>query len=291
MKQFTGESLPMLVRGCWRWSALGAVLLLAGCLTGDSGERTVQVVELITTREDGVADSQVIPILFEGEEAWLALDNGAPFTFLFRGSDDPEFVEDAGTIVLGGEQWTVPAYGDDAIGVEVFRGKPILGVLGLDFFHDVPAAIDYPGGKLVRYLDGQLAADDAELPTLPLGGREHERALIDVRLDGETLTLMFDTGAHDTIWLGVAGKDGDEESAVQTADGEIWEVFEGSGLLELPGEGARSVPVLRALEIGYVSPELRELEANGLFGLTSLGWRRVVIDFDSGVLRLGPRQD
>jgi hypothetical protein len=48
---------------------------------------------------------------------------------------------------------------------------------------------------------------------------------------------------------------------------------------------------MRAMDIQYISPELRENNAQGLFGMTALGWRRVLFDFDSGLLRLGPRID
>ena len=242
---------------------------------------------LITTLEDGVADSQVVPIRLADTEGWLAIDTGAPFTFLFADSDGPEFVENAGTVEIGIESWQMPAYGDEAIGVEMFQGKPIVGVLGLDFFQDVPTALDYPGGRLVRYLDGQLPADDQVLPTVPLSGSEFDRALIDVVIDGIEITLMLDTGAHDTILVASQGQPDDEIAHVQTADGQIWEVSVGQSILSLPGEQPRAVTVMRAPELDYISPELNELDARGLFGMTSLGWRRIVFDFDNGVLRLG----
>ena len=99
---------------------------------------------------------------------------------------------------------------------------------------------------------------------------------------------MLDTGAHDTILIGAAGDDDDEPARVQTADGRIWDVRIGSAVLSLPGEDSRSVPVMRAADLPYIAPELREIKAHGLLGLTSLGWRRVVFDFDAGLLRLGP---
>jgi hypothetical protein len=264
------------------------LLIISAC--SSPPRSAIDTIPLITTRDDGVADSQVVPIRLEGREVWLALDTGAPFTFLFSEEGDPEFVEHAGTIVLGDEEWDVPAYGDDAIGVEEFQGKPIVGVLGLDFFLETPTAIDYPGGELVRYQGGELPAGDAKLPRLPLGGGEHRRALVEVEIDGESLTMMFDTGAHDTFWLGVAGKSEDEISEVQTADGDVWEVSVGSGSLELPGEAPRAIPVMRALEIGYLSEEFEEIGADGLLGLTAIGWRRVVLDFAEGVILFGPRE-
>jgi len=285
---------------------LSSLLLLAACATGaeplasgpaeegagrDRGLPAVARVPLITTRVDGVADSQVIPVRHEGRDAWLALDTGAPFTFLYRDEDaEEDFVEHAGTVWIEGEPWDLPGYGDDAIGVETFDGKPIVGVLGLDFFLEGPSAIDYPGGCLVRYLDGAVPVGDAALPRLPLTGTEHGRALVDVVIDDIEVTLMFDTGAHDTFWLGVRGNDEDEVSIVQTADGAQWEVFVGEGRIALPGEPVRSVPVMHAPSIGYVAAERAELGYDGLLGLTALGWRRIVVHSREGVIILGPRR-
>jgi hypothetical protein len=262
---------------------------LSGCLAGrDTSSSTV--VPLVTTRADGVADSQVVPVRCDGRRAWLALDTGAPFTFLFSDPGGDEYVEDAGEVELGGMRRRLPGYRDDAIGVETFRGRPIVGVLGLDWFADAPAAVDYPGGRIVRYQDGVLPEDE-RLPTLPLRGRDDERALVTVMLDGEALTLMLDTGAHDTILIDRVGDARDEVTAVQTADGRVWPVHVGEALLALPGEAPRTIPVLRAGDLAYVAPELRELGADGLLGLTALGWRRIVFDFDAGVVRLGPLEE
>src|SRR5687767_3050557 len=179
------------------------------------------VVTLHTTREDGVADVQAGPVQIDGVDEWLALDTGAPFTFLFSDPEGPEFLEHAGTIALGCETWDVPGYREDAIGVEMLEGKPILGILGIDFFADVPAELDYPGGKLVRHFDGELP--DFAQATIPLHGLEHDRPLVDVTIDDTPLTLLFDAGAHDTIWLGVEGDADDQPAGVQTADGAVWE--------------------------------------------------------------------
>ena len=106
--------------------------------------------------------------------------------------------------------------------------------------------------------------------------------------DGIELTLMLDTGAHDTILIDAVRGEDDNLTQVQTADGRKWEVYVGEAILSLPGEDQKTIPVLRATDLQYIAPELREIRAHGLFGLTSLGWRRVVFDFDGGALRLGP---
>jgi hypothetical protein len=256
-------------------------LLLIGCTATNT-------VPLITTFEDGVADSQVVPVRYMGSGAWLALDTGAPFTFLFADPNGPEYVEEGASVEIGCETWQVPLYGDEAIGVENFQGKPIVGVLGLDFFLDVPAEIDYPGGRLVRHLGGRLPASAAKLTELPLHGRENGRALIDVVIDHAGYTLMLDTGAHVTLLIDAACGEGGNLMQVQTADGGRCDVYLGEAELSLPGEPPRRVPVMRAREFPYLEDELSDLKMHGLFGLTSLGWRRVVFDFNAGALRLGP---
>ena len=268
--------------------SLNCALLLSvsGCASTGVPD-ALRSVPLVTTREDGVADSQVVPVRYEDEEAWLALDTGAPFSFLFADPDGPEFVERAGTVEIAGQRWELPGYGDDGIGIELFQERPIVGVLGLDFFFDRPSAIDYPAGRLERCISG---SDRRELTILKLKGRAPARALVEVVLDGQIRTMLFDTGAHDSLLLGVTGHAVDQAIEVQTADGVRWPVSEGLGRLELPGEPARTIPLMRAQEIGYISPMLKDLEAQGLLGLTALGWRRIELDFQAGELRLGSRR-
>jgi len=272
--------------------ALLSAVLAAGCGCVAAGPPdAIQYVPLVTTRADGVADSQVVPVRYQGRDAWLALDTGAPFSFLFAEPGGPEYVEQAGTVELAGESWTLPGYGDDAIGVELFQGRPIVGLLGLDFFLDRPSAIDYPAGRLERGAARPQHGERERLTILKLRGFEHAHALVEVLLDGRTRTLMFDTGAHDTLLLGdAAGSNAGPDEAeveVQTADGTTWPVRAGQGRLLLPGAPPCVIPVLRAQSIGYLSPMLEELGAEGLLGLTALGWRRIEFDFQAGELRLG----
>ncbi len=268
-------------RALWSWFA--PLFLAAACA---APPRDANAVPLVVTLDDGVADSQVVPVEVNGRAAWLALDTGSELSFLFRGPGDPEFLESAGAVWIGDECLWLPAYGDDGIGVEWFDGKPILGVLGLDFF--LPRGeIDYPGGRVVAYRSGPVP-NARDLPGLPLRVADGV-ARVTVAIDGGELELAFDTGAHDTILLGVDAQPGDEEMAVQTADGAVALVFAGRATVTLPGEPPRSVPVMRAQEIPYLAWLVDELDLDGLLGLTSIGFRRVVFDGDR--LRLGPRAD
>ena len=278
--------------------ALLATFVLVGC--GDNlafdpgddgagddappGERwcEINVVPLVTTRDDGVADVQVVPVVIDGEDGWLALDTGAPLTFVYR--DD--YIEHAAWLELGCEAHPIAGYGDDAIGVEYYEGKPIFGILGLDFVGTV-GEIDYPGGRLARH--EAAPADVAALPSAPLT-LTGDRALVDFTIDDAALRMIFDTGAHDTLWVGVEGQPGDIPGKVQMADGSTWEVWYGSGSLELAGQTAREIPVIRGLDNDYISPELEELGAQGLIGLSAFGWRRIVWDADAERMYLGPLQ-
>lgn len=239
---------------------------------------------LILSYSEGVADSQVIPVTVNGAAAWLALDTGSAHTFLFRQDDDPEWVEDAGEVRIGARTLRLPGYGAAGIGVEMFEGKPILGILGADFF--LPRGeIDYPGGRVVNWGDGPIPAAQ-DLPSIPLRVVE-DLARVRVVMDGRELDLMLDTGAHDSVLLGVDGQPGDEAVEVGTADGAFSTTWYGTSTIELPREAPRSVNVMRAQEIPYISPWLVEEQgAHGLLGLTSLGFRRLIFDGDR--LRLGP---
>jgi hypothetical protein len=220
----------------------------------------------------------------DGVAAWLALDTGSAGTFLYRKPGDPPYVAEAGTVRLGAKTVQLPGYGAEGIGPEMFLGKPILGILGVDFF--LPRGeIDYPAGRVVAWGNRPIPGV-TELPSLPLRV-VGDLARVTVRVEGIELDLMLDTGAHDTVLLGVDGQPGDDAAAVGTADGAESPVYAGTALIELPHELPRRVPVLRALEIPYISPWLvDEQGANGLLGLTSLGLRRLI--FDGELMRLGP---
>jgi len=247
--------------------------------TSDTCESNV--VPMVTTRVDGVADTQVVPIVVDGRDAWLAIDTGSQRTFVFR----DEYEEDAAVLTIGCEQRSVPGYGEAGIGVEEFEGKPILGILGLEFFGDV-GEIDYPGGTITRH--ASLPADVARLPHAPFVNRD-DRGLVDLEIDAVPVRMMLDTGAPSTLWLGVEGNEGDERGQVQTADGRLWDVWFGQGEIALAGE-RRVVPVTRGLAIPYIGPELEELGAQGLLGVTSLGWRRFVWDTPNGLIYFDARR-
>jgi hypothetical protein len=260
--------------------------------TGGQGvggsECAVNELPLLITIEDGVADSQAVPVRYEGQDGWLGVDTGSPTTFVFGKEGDPEYVARAGSIELGCEVRPVASRTFDAIGVELLEGKPVLGVLGIDFFREYPSELDYPGRRVQRFLAG--GGPDGVDALAPMPFTFHDpRIVLDVALDATPVRLIYDTGAHDTIWVGVDGQPGDREVVLGSADGETISAFYGSAELTMTTDRPTDIRVLRAPEWPYLAEELREFDIDGLLGATGIGFRRVVFDFASSRLLLGPR--
>jgi len=258
----------------------------ADAASGDAPSDTCLTNELplTITLADGVADSQVVPVRYKGQDGWLGLDTGSATTFVFGDPGGPEYVPDAGEIELGCEKLPVSSRRLEAIGVEYFADKPILGILGLDFFQSQLSEIDYPDRRVARYRDNpapptQLLQVHAIL--------KNDRVLLDLSIDATALTLIYDVGAHDTLWVGVPGKPGDLQTELGFADGSTVTAWAGTGLLAVATE-TRSIPVVRTPTLPYLEDELVELGAQGLFGMTGMAFRRIVFDLSHERLLLGP---
>lgn len=244
------------------------------------------VVDLeLTISPDGVADSQVVPVRRDGSDAYLAIDTGSPLTFVFGDPGDPEYVEHAADLEIGCERYPVASLTLEAIGPEPFNGRMIIGVLGMDFFSEVPSELDYPGARVVRHLDGEVPGGLTEVPVEWNGAR----ILVDAALDDQSLRLIYDAGSPHTLWVGQDGQPGDEPIEVGTADGNTTPAFAGTASLDFAGERDQVIPVWRALELPYIAEELAELGADGLLGATGLGFRHVAFELYRSRIWLGPR--
>lgn len=241
--------------------------------------------ELTITR-DGVADSQVVPIRYEGVDGYLAIDTGSPLTFVFGAPGDPEYVEHAGDVEVGCELYPVSSLTLDAVGREPFNGKPILGIVGMDFFSEVPTEIDYPARRVVRYLEG--GAPDVGLTAVDVDWTG-VRIVVDASLDDEPVRLIYDAGSPHTLWVGQVAQPGDEEVVLGTADGGTVLVYEGDAALDFATDREVIIPVWRTPAFPYLEEELIELDADGLLGATGLGFRRIVFDLGASRMFLGPR--
>jgi hypothetical protein len=242
-------------------------------------------IPLILTIKDGVADSQVVPVIYGGVEGYLGIDTGSPITFVFGEPGDPDYVPHIGDMTIGCEVVPVALLTVDAFGVGEFQGKPLFGLLGLDFFSAFPTELDYPGRRVVRHLAG---GPDLSGTTACAAQYEESRILIDdVTLGGNNVRLSWDAGSHHTIWVGVNGEAGDKEVSLMTADGAATVVFEGTTTLAIGDETERTITVWRAPSFPYLADELNELGASGLLGVTGMGFRKIIFDKASNELWLG----
>lgn len=240
----------------------------------------------LTISPDGVADSQVIPIRYQGEDAYLAIDTGSPYTFVFGPVGAPEYIEHFGDAEIGCETFPVDQITLEALEPEPFNGKLIVGIVGMNFFSEVATEIDYPGRVVARYLqDGPSPTGLTEVPVEWTDGR----ILVDAALDDQQVRLMYDAGSPHTLWVGQEPQPGDEEMLLGTANGEATTVYEGTAALDFASDAGLSIPVWRAPTFPYLQDELTEKDADGLLGATGLGFRRVVFDLPNDTMWLGPR--
>ncbi len=100
----------------------------------------------LTISPDGVADSQVIPIRYQGEDAYLAIDTGSPYTFVFGPVGAPEYIEHFGDAEIGCETFPV----DQITKLEVSRGdqlynrRPILKGAAIEAAVTTPKSLTSP---------------------------------------------------------------------------------------------------------------------------------------------------
>lgn len=261
----------------------------AGAGGGAGGEpacsKNVVPLELTISR-DGVADSQVIPVRYQGEDAYLAIDTGSPYTFVFGPEGAPEYIEHFGDVEIGCETFPVDQITLEALEPESFNGKLIVGIVGMNFFSEVPTEIDYPGRVVARYLQEDPSPTGlTEVPAEWTDGR----ILVEAALDDQPVRLMYDAGSPHTLWVGQEPEPGDVEISLGTANGEATTVYEGTAMLDFADDTDLSIPVWRAPSFPYLEAELVEKDADGLLGATGLGFRRVVFDLQNDTMWLGPR--
>jgi hypothetical protein len=231
-----------------------------------------------------VVDTQLVPVKTATEEGWLALDTGSSLTFVYGKDDAKRSYE----VTIGCETMKVIRRDFDR---DEHKGKPILGVLGADFLRTTLSELDYPGKKIVRHLDAaskpQGVDGYTEASILDANGHIAVRA----EVDGTSRVLMVDTGSPHVLLVPVEGRPTDKKTAVQDVTGESIPAFIGDSDVKL-GTETKRVPAYRIPKWDYFESYQKELhpELAGLFGLSALGFRRVVIDQKAGSMRLGPIQ-
>ncbi len=241
------------------------------------------VVPFVLEYGTDVVDTQLVPVKTASEDGWLSLDTGSEQTFVYGKDDASRKYE----ITIGCESFKVIRRDFQR---DTYEGKPILGVLGADFLVKVRSELDYPGKKIVRHIDASSQPRDidgysqAEM-MLDAAGHIAVRA----EVDGTKRLLMVDTGSPHVLLVPVEGRPTDKKTAVQDATGASVPAFIGDSDVKLGSETKR-VPAYRIPAWPYFESYQKELhpELAGLFGLSALGFRRVIIDAKAGTLTLGP---
>ena len=260
----------------------------AGAPDGATRSCTTSSIDLVVLRDGDIAARLYAPIALDGlGDALLLVDTGSELTFLFLGSDGPAYVERAGMIDIGCER--LPIAGRNVGAGEAIGGREVVGILGTDYFLGAPSEIDLREGRAVRYLDGDAPREGEAFAALAYEDRLGH-ILVDAIVDETPLHLMLDTGAPHILWLGEAGRPGDDEVTTADAKGHLLSLWLGPSTLELAKDAPREVGVLRAPSFPYFEETVRALGGgiDGLLGLSALGLRRVIIAPGARVMRLEP---
>lgn len=243
---------------------------------------TTNVVPFVLEYGTDVVDTQLVGVKTATEEGWLTLDTGSAFTFVY-GKDDASKRYD---VTIGCETLKVMRRNFER---EEVLGKPILGVLGADFLRSVRSELDYPGKKIVRHLDAasQPQGIDGYTEAAILDANGH--IAVRAEIDGTSRVLMVDTGSPHVLLVPVEGRPTDRATKVQDVTGEQIDAFIGDSDVKLGNETKR-VPAYRIPKWPYFESYQKDLhpEMAGLFGLSALGFRRVIIDARAGTMKLGP---
>jgi hypothetical protein len=231
-----------------------------------------------------------VPVERAGEAALLMLDTGSSLSFVFTGAGQPDYQANHTQLRVGCLEVWVAGRGFDPFEADL-NGVPIIGLMGMDWLLSAPSLLDVEGRTLQRLeaLPADLIADPAAR-AVPFDNVQGH-ALVPCSIDEQPVRLMFDTGAGNTMWVGVNGQAGDRELQVQDAVGNIFSVFAGTGQLACGAHGPITAPVKRAPEFPYFEETAQILGGNlhGLLGVTAFAGRRFLFDGSQSTFWVLPR--
>jgi len=220
----------------------------------------------------------------DGRDVALLVDTGSQHTFLTVLDGGPDGAP-AGSVGLGCEQR--PVIGRPySINESGPAGRPVVGILGADWFLERERELDL-AGRAARTPATPVPAGWSRLQYENIYGYLFVR----VQLDGHDVRLGFDTGAPHTLWLGQDGGPTDEPWHTQDAYGNPLVFWLGTAALAAPGHATRTIPVLRAQRFPSFEDSNRLLDAgaiHGLYGLTTMGNRRLRIDAATSSIWFAP---
>ncbi|MEO1267279.1 MAG: hypothetical protein AAFX99_04210 [Myxococcota bacterium] len=239
--------------------------------------------DLIVTADDLGYRRMYARILYEGEPAALLVDTGSQLTFL-SALDAPDGTPDIGEVDFGCGPRSLLGRPFSAASEVVEAGLPVVGFVGSDFFASSLKRVDLNAKTVTPATE--IHPEAVALTYEDVFGY----MFVDVEIDGTPLKLGFDTGANHALWIGVDGQPGDTPINSVDGYGNPITLFLGSGELGWDTMPAVTVPVMRILEHRSIedSDELIGVDAQGLFGLTTLPSGRFVIDGPNTTLWFEP---
>lgn len=270
-------------------------LVAVGCSTtdGNTGTSTdpndpsadgcaTNSVPMLVKFSGGYASDQFVPVTVDGTQGYFTIDTGSSSTFVYGPDDHTAHF----AVTIGCE--TVDVIRRN-FAPSVVDGKPVLGVLGADFFREVTTDFDYPGKKVVRHHGAPPADTDGYL-TVPIIDASGHIA-VESTVDGAPKLLMVDTGSPHVVLAWTDGRPEDQKVNVEDINGTLIPAYLGDSEVTLESETKR-IPVYRIPSWPYFQSFAKKLHPDlaGLYGRSSLGYRRFVVDSSASVLRFGPIQ-
>jgi hypothetical protein len=266
-------------------ATLDASLADSGPADADAAKPRVVSISLVVTGQGTTVDRLYAPVRYKGKDALLMFDTGAAMSFLHMGIKAAPYTPKAGSVEIGGYTLELAGRNFDP---STHDGKQVVGTLGADFLLLGVGDLDLKCGKLTVYLNG-APSPGATWPTVAFDDVKGH-VITPVKLDGQALRLMLDTGAQHTLWLGQQGKPGDQTVQTTDAVGNVLTLYLGSASLVLGSDPVKQVSVLRAPSFPYLEQTVKILGGNihGLLGLSALVGRSIVFDGAALKLRLEP---
>ncbi|AKU99643.1 hypothetical protein AKJ09_06307 [Labilithrix luteola] len=267
-------------------------LVAVGCSTADGSTGTsndpatdgcaTNSVPMLVKFSAGYASDQFVPVTVDGTQGYFTIDTGSSSTFVYGPDDHTARYE----VAIGCE--TVNVIRRD-FAPSVAFGKPVLGVLGADFLRAVTTDFDYPGGKIVRHHGVPPTGTEGYL-TVPIVDASGHIA-VEAKVDGASKLLMVDTGSPHVVLAWTEGRPDDQAVNVEDINGTLIPAYLGDSDVSLESETKR-IPVYRIPSWPYFQSFAKKLHPDlaGLYGRSSLGYRRIIIDNSASVLEFGPIQ-
>lgn len=265
---------------------LGPVVLTA-CSGPDPRVNTVVPIVLTTAPEEGSDEigGMIVPVIFDGHSASLAIDTGSSLTFLYTGRGSAPYTPNAGRVTIGHESFDLPGRNFEA---EDETGAHIVGVLGAEFLLDATTEFDPRRMIITRYKSGSVP-DTRGWTRVPMEDvRGH--IILTLTIDGRDRRLMWDTGSPHLLLIGEGARLGDTESLAQDVAGGRFPIYAGYATLQVSGDLQRQVRALRAPRFPYFEGTVEALGGNidGLAGQSVFGHRRLIFRRDAGMLFVAP---